>query len=76
MNRSGRSLVAKVLKEDLLVQINPVDWNGRCQVEHRVIQNRAVLPFRKKALSVKHSQLRVPQPDSGQIRAVLANAGH
>jgi len=56
--------------------MDTVHRDGCCQSEHSVIQNGAVLPFRKKTLSVQRPELSMAQPNSGQIRGGVARASH
>lgn len=56
--------------------MNSAHGNGCCQSEDSVVQNCAVLPFRKKTLAIQRSELGVSQPHSGQIRLRAASADH
>jgi len=58
-----------------MVQVNTLHRNGGRQMEDGVIQSCAVLPLGKQSVPEERPELRVAQPDSGQVRGGTAGTG-
>jgi hypothetical protein len=61
----------------LSIKASSIHGDGRRHPENGVIEGCAMLPFRKEALPVERAELRVAQPNGGQVRRWTAGTrGH